>query len=274
MTNGDDGQNALVRLSFLPLAVLTAVFGPLLFLFPDRTEAYWSWQVRPAMSAVWIGAAYTFGAVALAIMLFARSWRATFIPVVSTLAFALVMLGATLVFNDRFYVGTYRYYGWLGIYVALPIVLPLMLWTHRHRDPGRVPGELLLSGRARVVLVIAGALVGSIGLGLVFGARPAVETWPWQLTPLTATVVGAWLLFLAIGGLSAAFEARYCAFRLYLPAAALWLALVLAGSLLHLGDFVRGPETVIFLAIVGGGCFGLVALTLRLERRRQAAVGT
>lgn len=274
MSDRDDGQNPLVSLSFLPLTLLTAVFGPMLFFFPDRTEDYWSWAVRPAMSAVWIGAAYTSGAVALSLMLYARSWRATFIPVVSTLAFAVVMLGATLAFNDRFFVGTFRYFGWLAIYILLPIVLPSMLWTNRHRDPGSVPGELLLSLRTRTVLVIAGTLVGALGLCLVFGVRSAVEAWPWPLTPLMATVVGAWLLFLAIGGLSASFEARYCAFRFYLPAAVLWFALILGGSMLHLGDFESGPATPIFLASVATACLGLVLLVLRMEVRHGKASGS
>src|SRR5688500_5521346 len=112
----DDRLVPLVYGVFAPHALLTAIFGPALALFAESTHAYWAWEIKPAMSAVWLGAAYTFGAIALATMLAVGRWRAAIVPVVGTWAFAIVALAATLLHQDRFFLGTLNYYVWLAIY--------------------------------------------------------------------------------------------------------------------------------------------------------------
>src|SRR4051794_10308277 len=96
----------LLRASFVPLAVATAIFGPLLVLFADSTAAFWAWEIKPAMSAVWVGAGYTFGAIAITTMLRVGRWRSAIIPVIATWPFSLVMLFATVTHLDRFFLGT------------------------------------------------------------------------------------------------------------------------------------------------------------------------
>jgi hypothetical protein len=266
----DDMLIPLVRICFTPLAVFTAIFGPLLLLAPDATETYWSWSVRPAMSAVWLGAAYTFGSVALTVMLIRGSWRATIIPVASTLPFAVVMLTATIVHNDRFFTGTVRYYAWLAIYIVLPVALTLMLLINRRRDPGPEPAELTLSTRMRAALATVGALAALLGLLLILKISTVVDAWPWQLSPLMSMVVGAWLLFLAAGGLASVVEARYVAYRYYLPAAALWFGLLLGGSLARLDDFRDAITTPLYFVTLGFAAAALTAISVRLERRLRA----
>src|SRR3954452_14421143 len=124
----------LVWITFVPLAVLTAIFGPLLIIFPHPTSNFWGWQIKPAMSTVWIGASYTFGAMAIVTMLRVGSWRAAFVPILATWVFSIVMLAATLLHMDRFFLGTVNFYVWFIIYIGLPIVLPIMWWLNRGED--------------------------------------------------------------------------------------------------------------------------------------------
>ena len=79
-----------MRWCFTPLAALTAVFGPLLFLLPGSTEDYWSWPIRPDMSAVWVGVAYTFGAIAITTMLITGKWRFAMVPVAPIIAIPMI----------------------------------------------------------------------------------------------------------------------------------------------------------------------------------------
>ena len=51
----DDRLIPLTRIAFTPLALLTAIFGPLLYLFPATTAQYWAWEIKPEMSAAWVG---------------------------------------------------------------------------------------------------------------------------------------------------------------------------------------------------------------------------
>ena len=149
----------LVRIAFVPLGVLTAIFGPLLVIFPDSTASFWAWQIKPAMSAVWVGAAYTFGAIAIVTMLRVGSWRAAAVPIFATWTFSIVMLVATLMHLDRFFLGTINFYVWLIIYIALPVLLPLMWWLNRGQDPGPQPTDMLVPGRLSLVARVAGVIL-------------------------------------------------------------------------------------------------------------------
>jgi hypothetical protein len=263
---GDDRLIPLVRWCFTPLAALTAVFGPLLFLLPGSTEDYWSWPIRPDMSAVWVGVAYTFGAIAITTMLVTGRWRSTMVPVASTWPFSIVMLAATLIHQDKFFTDSVRYYVWLIVYIILPFALPAMFWLNRSHDPGRQADDLLLSHRVRRLLALGGGIAAVLGVGLVFNFDWFTDAWPWQLTPLMAMVVGGWLLFLATGGLATAMEPRYIAYRVYLPSAAFWFCLLFVTSLVHLGDFDDGLATPVYFVAVAGSAALLLAIFLRMER--------
>jgi len=63
--NRDDRLIPLTRIAFTPLAIFTAIFGPLLFLLPHQTAQYWAWEIKPEMSTAWVGVGYTFGALAI-----------------------------------------------------------------------------------------------------------------------------------------------------------------------------------------------------------------
>ena len=142
----DDRLNPLARWIFLPLIPLTAVFGPLLVLLPQRTDAYWSWEITPAMSAVWVGAGYTFGACAITTMLVLGRWRTSILAILATIPFAVAMLVATLIHLDRFATGTPSFWVWMVIYVVLPLGLPVIYLTNRNQDPGVRPEDRLLPG--------------------------------------------------------------------------------------------------------------------------------
>ena len=265
----DGSLIALTRVCFTPLAAFSAIFGPLLLLFPGATRDYWSWPIRPEMSATWVGAAYTFGSLALLIMLKSGRWVSAVIPVTSTIPFALVMLAATLLHNDLFLRDTAAYYIWLAIYIVLPVALPTMLLLNRRRDAGPTPKELMLSDRLRRGFVAVGVAAACLGFALVVAPKAMATVWPWLLTPLMSRVIGGWLFFLATGGLSAIYEARYAAYRYYLPLAALWFAILLVASIVHLDNFDWGRlATPLYFTTLGGAILLLLAVFAKMESRR------
>lgn len=256
----------LTRYSYLPLASLTAIFGPILVLFPGSTEDYWSWPIRPDMSAVWVGSAYTFGAVAISTMLLRGRWTEAIVPVLSTWPFSVVMLAATIIHNDRFFLGTANYYIWLAIYLYLPVVLPVMFFLNRRQDPGATSTDTVLPVGLRVVLSVVGAMTGLYSLLLISESKAVLDTWPWQLTPLMAKVIGGWLLFIATGTLWTAFEARYAAYRYYFPVAAFWFALLLVASIANRDDFNNGLSKPLYFAALTTAIVGSLAIYLLMER--------
>ena len=273
-----DSLIPLVWIAFVPLAVLTAIFGPLLLIFPDSTSNYWAWQIKPAMSAVWVGAAYTFGAIAIATMLRAGSWRVAAVPIIATWSFSIVMLVATLLHLDRFFLGTLNFYVWLAIYIVLPVLLPIMWWLNRGRDPGPQVGEMPVPGRLSLAGRILGVILLFASLLMVVSPATAARFWPWQLTPLMSQVIGGWVLFISTGLLCLFFERRYLAYRYFLPSAGLWMAILFIFSFFHLDNFNPGrAATWVWFALVGGVAIALFGVSFYLElfqRRRGEQVPT
>jgi hypothetical protein len=268
----------LVRIAFVPLAVLTAIFGPLLVLFPDSTSNFWAWQIKPALSAVWVGAGYTFGALAITTMLRAGSWRVAAVPIIATWPFSIVMLAATLLHLDRFFLGTINFYVWLIIYIALPVLLPLMWWLNRGYDPGPRAGEMLVPGRLSLAARVLGGILLPASLLMILSPATATRFWPWQLSPLMSQVIGGWILFISAGLLCLFFERRYLAYRYFLPAAGIWMAVLFVFSFFHLDNFDPGrAATWIWFALVGGAAIALFGVSFYLElyqRRRGDQIPT
>ncbi len=268
--SGDDRLPFLVRAGFTPLAVATAIFGPMLLLRPGDTADYWAWRIAPDMSAVWVGAGYTFGAVAITTMLLVGRWSAAIVPVVSTWPFAIVMLVATIIHNDRFFTDTGNYGVWLLIYVVLPFALPAMYWQGRSHSPPPSAQDTMLPQALRYGFVAAGLVALVLGLTLVLTPSALKEAWPWNLTPLMSRVVGGWLLFIATGGLCPLFERRYKAYRFYLPVAAFWFAVLLVASLLNRNDFDSDRlATPLYFAALGITVVALLVISAYLEMLQQ-----
>lgn len=234
---GNDRLVTLMWVAFAPLAVLTAVFGPLLVAFSESTASFWAWEIRPAMSAVWVGAGYTFGALAITTMLVVGRWRAALIPIVATWPFSIVMLLATLLHLDRFFLGTINFYVWLAIYIGLPLVLPLLWWLNKGRDPGPQPSDTLMPSTVRMVAGGLGIVLALVSLVFIVTPTVAASFWPWQLTPLMSRVVGGWVLFGATALACLFFERRYICYRYFLVSAGVWMAILFFGSFLHLDNF-------------------------------------
>ena len=120
-------------------------------------------------------------------------------------------------------------------------------------------------------MIVGGALITLLGLTLVVAPGALDSSWPWRLTPLMSRVVGGWLLFIGAGGLLAAVEGRYTAYRYYIPQAVLWFLILLGASLVYFDDFNTDRiETWSYFAALVGVVVLLSALFLLLERRYKA----
>jgi hypothetical protein len=204
-------------------------------------------------------------------MLLRGRWTEAIVPVMSTWPFSVVMLAATIIHNDRFFLGTANYYIWLAIYIYLPFALPVMFFLNRRQDPGVTPTDTFLPVGLRVVLSLVGAITALFGLLLIFESKAVFDTWPWQLTPLMGMVIGGWLLFIATGTLWTAIEARYAAYRYYFPIAAIWFALLFVASIANWDDFNDGLSKPLYFAALTTAIVGGLAIYLLMERSDSTA---
>jgi hypothetical protein len=256
----DDGLNRLTYFAFAPLAMLSAIFGPLLYLLPGQTADYFAWTITPNMSAVFIGAGYMSGALIILRLLRMGRWHPMRPFSLGGWGFIVAMLGATLLHWDRFHQGTLFFYVWLVVYALGPFLIPLAYWRNEPRYVPPAPNEMLLLPGLRRGLLVAGAVFAVVGLALFINPALFAPIWPWQLTPLIGRVIAGWMFLPAFGALGAWIEPRYTAFRPLMQHSVGWIILLIVGSLLHLSDFI-------FTRPLAWGWFVMLIVSLALVLR-------
>jgi hypothetical protein len=276
IAQADDHLTLLARLAVWPLVVLSGIFGPMLFLLPHLTDRIWAWPIQPPMSAVALGAGYIFGSIAFATLLLRNQWHALGVALMAAWAFSIVQLAATLIHLDRFFVGTLRFDVWFVIYVALPILLPVIWLVNRRYAAPRKPDDLVFIWPVRIVLLPAGLLLLCLGVFMFVYPAGAAAVWPWLLTPLMARVLSGWVLFLGAAACLIFFEPRYSAYRSALPGFITWALALLVGSLLHLDNFnFQRPAAwlwfLVVLGLIAGPALAFGVFEWMAYRRRSSA---
>ena len=94
--------------------------------------------------------------------------------------------------------------------------------------------------------------------------------WPWELTPLTARTLSAFVAFPAVTWVCLLFERRWSAFAISFETATVGLALVAVAAVRAAGEFDGPPAQVwIYRGALAVALVGLVALQL-VQRRARA----
>jgi hypothetical protein len=262
-----DNRIFLVTRIVLAVVNLALFFAFLvLYLNPHTTRDHFAWEIRPYMTAVFMGAGYISGAYMFFFAIFGRKWhrvKNSFLPV-ST--FATVMLIVTVLHYDRFTHGNFAFVLWLIIYIVTPFLVPWLWFNNRRTDPGT------FEANDRVVPQWVRRLAGLIGVVSIlfwgvnfFFPTLLISIWPWTLSPLTARTVCAWGALVSVGGMVLSREPRWSAWRNNIQAIGLWQVLLIIGSIVHRADFHTGTLINPFFFIIAVIFTLLLVLYLWME---------
>ncbi|WP_052436562.1 hypothetical protein [Georgenia sp. SUBG003] len=271
----------------LPTRVLLALFAGLttvavgaLFVRAAETDESFAWTIDPAATAAFLGAGYASGTVLVLLSWHGGSWARTRIPLVTILVFTALTLTATLAHLDRFHLAVdlllprFAAWFWLAVYVVVPVGMTVVLVLQQRRAVPPGPRRPLPAWLV-TLLVVEGLVLLVVGSALYLAPATAELLWPWPLTPLTARVVGSWLVAY---GVAAALLVRAGDLDLLrVPAVAYAvlgvLQLVVAG---RFADVVRwgSASALVFLvmatAIAATGSAAFVAAEARPAPLREA----
>ena len=200
------------RALLVVFVVLTAVATNQLFVMGEHTEEWFAWTIRPPLTAAFLGGGYGAGFLLVLLALRTRAWAHARVPVVTVLVFSALTLAATLLHADRFHFGAagavarFAAWFWLAVYLVVPVALTLLA-VHQQRMPGddperRQPMPVWLAG----IVTAQGAIMLAVGVTLFLFPGTASTVWPWQLTPLTARMVAAWLIAFGAAAMLALWE--------------------------------------------------------------------
>jgi len=206
-----DPVRAGTRRLLTAFAVLTALATASLLTLGGHTERFWPWTIQSPATVGFLAAAYGAGFLLSVLSLRQRSWTSVRVAVATVTVFTVLTLIATIVHAHRLHlsaadpVARGAAWFWIAVYVVVPVaglsVLARQEQGRRERSVVLRPMPAVL----RIVLGGQGAVLAAAGLALFFGALTihhgmlATEFWPWTLTPLSAMVLGAWLVAFGVG---------------------------------------------------------------------------
>jgi hypothetical protein len=240
-TKPDDRIYLVTRLVLAAVILVLVAAFPSLYLYPSNTKQNFAWEIKPQLTAVFMGAGYISGAFMFLFVVFGKKWHSVKNSLLPVSTFATMMLVATLLHYDHFLHNNLAFKLWLPIYIITPILVP-WLWLHnRPTDPG-VPeaGDKIVPKFIRWSAGLVGGFTLLFLIANFIYPTILISIWAWILTPLTSRVVSGWGMLISVGGLVLSREQRWSAWRYNILSIALWQLLMVIGSIDHRHDFYKG----------------------------------
>jgi hypothetical protein len=178
-------------------AAFLLALGIDLTLAPDQTDEFFSWPIAPELTAQTIGAHYLTGFLLIVITLTGSLWARGRTVILGGVVFSVIATVATFIDLDRFNFDSDEAFAvvvtwvWILSYTIVPVILIGALILQL-----RLPGVDPITGPPpvwfRITFATFGAIMAVVAAGLAVIPEEMAKIWPWELTPLTGRVLGAW----------------------------------------------------------------------------------
>ncbi len=240
---------AELRVVLGAFAVLALVAGFLLFPLAAETDRFFSWTIKPPLTAAFLGAAYWAAFVLIAWSARQATWEQAAPAMVPVCVIAVLLLAATLIHLDKFDLDSLFGWFWLVVYASLPLLLAVVLWRQATVAPVSIPDEVVtpIPRILRGTLLWQAVVMAAIGVALWVAPSTEDSLWPWPLTPLTGRAVGSFLIGFAAAAALAARDNRLERFRGAAYAYATLGALELLAAAIFNEDFEGSGGPVLYL---------------------------
>ena len=246
----------------------------LLIVLPGGTEQHFAWTIQPPLTAMLLGSAYAGGIWFFIQVAVQRRWHRVRHGFPAVLLFATLLAIATFVHWDRFHFGHVSFITWVVLYVTTPVLVLVALVLNLREDDRMPEGDdVEIPAPWRWVLALVGAAATVTGLVLFAVPSLLIDAWAWDVTPLTARIVGAVLTLPGMVNVWMLWDDRWSAFRRVFQAQLVSLAFILIAIAVRFGDFAwERPAAWLFATgiVVSAAVYTLFYVSL--ERRATRSV--
>jgi hypothetical protein len=268
---GDDGIRPLTKAVSVFVLPFLAAAVVLLYVFAADTERLFAWTIQPPLTAMVLASAYVGGIWFFVQVLRQARWHRVRHGFPAVLLFATLLGLSTILHWDRFHFGHISFLTWATLYFVTPVLVLAVLVVNWRADKGRPdPVDATIPWPARILLAVLGGASLIAGLLLFLAPTSAVGAWAWDVTPLTARVVGAVLTLPGAVNLWLLLDSRWSAFRWMIQSQLISLVFLLLAVVL--GREQLRWENPVTLPVVGALVVAFVVyawLYLDCERRAR-----
>ena len=257
----------VVAYVIIPFLVVAAF---LLLVLPGGTEQHFAWTINPPVTAMLLGSAYAGGIWFFVQVASQRHWHRVRHGFPAVLVFASLLAAATFLHWDRFHFGHVSFITWVVLYVTTP-VLVLIAIVLELREDDRAPeaDDVTIPSVWRYVLALVGAVASVTGLVLFAVPSLLIGVWAWEVTPLTARIVGAVLTLPGMVNIWMLRDSRWSAFRRVFQAQLVSLACIVLVIVVRFGDLEwERPAAWLFTIGIAVSAAVYLVFYVSLERRR------
>src|SRR5436190_22768909 len=121
----DKPLSLFAKLLLLSAGGLAVLAGPILFLFPNDTAAYFAWSIKHPLTPIFMGANY-FGGIGAVWAIVSNRWSMARVLVPGIFVFAVTQLLATVLHVPIFNWAHPVAWAWLFVYVTSPVAAALV----------------------------------------------------------------------------------------------------------------------------------------------------
>ena len=140
---------------------------------------------------------------------------------------------------------------------------------NRKADSGeREENDVLISDTVGKVLKLMGVLGSIYAVTGFLYPTLVIQTWPWNLTPLTARVICGWVALLSVGAFTMSNEIRWSGWKVPLESIAIWHVLVFVAIFMNRSELTMGLINW-FTAAIGGMLIAIFIFYPMTEIRRR-----
>jgi hypothetical protein len=259
-----------LSLAIIPFLVAASV---LLYAFPANTEQTFAWTIAPPLTAMFLACAYLGGIWFFIGVLRLGRWHRIRHGLPAVFVFATLLAIATGLHWDRFHAGHISFITWVTLYVTTPVLVLVAILLNRRTDPGTPEDrDAVIAPGMRWLLVTVGTLAFATGAVLFAFPQLLVGTWAWDVTPLTARVVGAVLTLPGAVNIWMLRDGRWSAFRWVFQAQIVSLIAIVIALLVRRDDLVwERPAAWLSTIGIGFSLLAYIAFYVVMDRRRTTA---
>jgi len=260
-------------------SALVLIMGLILYFLSDNTATYFAWTIGVPLTAAFLGAGYLASFILELMAAREQIWARSRVAVPAVLLFTSLTFIITLVHLDKFHLGVSNpltlmlTWAWIIVYAIVPFIMGIILIMQVRAQGSNPPIIAALPNWFRLILGLQAAIMLILGLALLLFPETAMPLWAWELTPLTARAIGAWLLGMGVAGAQSVSENDWLRLR---PA----MLAFMSYALLQLINLLRYPnasgldwsalKTWLYLAFIFSiliiGAFG----TWQVQKHKEA----